>query len=59
MEAHPMVYGLSRLTDYDIYLFRGGNHWSLQDKLGAHETVEDGVPGCTLPYGPPTPRTSL
>ncbi|HQK25159.1 MAG TPA: 1,4-alpha-glucan branching protein GlgB [Synergistaceae bacterium] len=45
MEAHPMVYGLSRLTDYDIYLFRGGNHWSLQDKLGAHETVEDGVPG--------------
>lgn len=31
----------SRFTDYDIHLFRAGNHFSLYEKLGSH-CMEDG-----------------
>ena len=33
------------LTDYDIHLFREGNHYSLHDKLGAHFLEHEGVAG--------------
>ena len=33
------------LTDYDIHLFREGNHYALHDKLGAHFLEYEGVLG--------------
>jgi 1,4-alpha-glucan branching enzyme len=36
---------LSLLTDDDIYLFNEGSHYRLYDKLGAHLTTSEGVPG--------------
>ena len=33
------------LTDYDIHLFREGNHYTLYDKLGAHFLEHEGVKG--------------
>lgn len=33
------------LTDYDLYLFGEGNFFYAYEKLGAHPTIIDGVPG--------------
>jgi len=35
----------SLLTDFDIHLFREGNHYSLHDKLGSHLVEHNGTPG--------------
>ncbi len=35
----------SLITDYDVYLFRQGNHCRLHDRLGSHPAVADGVRG--------------
>jgi hypothetical protein len=37
-----VVYGISRLTDYDIYLFRRATTGNLQDKLGSHPMTVEG-----------------
>ncbi len=31
-----VIYDVSTLTDYDIYLFKQGNNFRLHEKLGAH-----------------------
>jgi 1,4-alpha-glucan branching enzyme len=36
---------VSLLTEYDIHLFREGNHFSLFEKLGSHPMTVDGIPG--------------
>jgi len=37
-----VIYDVSLFTDYDIYLFKQGNHFRLHEKLGAHlMTVND------------------
>ncbi|HYW97087.1 MAG TPA: 1,4-alpha-glucan branching protein GlgB [Bacteroidales bacterium] len=33
------------ISDFDIYLFREGNHYSLYDKMGAHRFTAKGVSG--------------
>ncbi len=33
------------LTEYDIHLFRAGNHYALHDKLGSHFMEHEGVKG--------------
>lgn len=33
------------ITEYDIYLFREGKHFSLHDKLGAHVIEHKGTRG--------------
>ena len=38
-------YDLSRLSEFDIYLFRQGNHTRLYDKLGSHVMEREGVKG--------------
>ncbi len=38
-------YGVSLLTDHDIYLFKEGNHLRLYEKLGSHLMTVDGVKG--------------
>jgi 1,4-alpha-glucan branching enzyme len=37
--------GVSRFTEFDIYLFREGKHYSLYNKLGAHIMEHEGVQG--------------
>ncbi len=36
---------ISRFTDYDIYLFREGNHFRLYEKFGSHPMIVDGLEG--------------
>ena len=38
-------YGVSRLTDNDLYLFNEGTHYQLYDKLGAHLMTVEGIDG--------------
>lgn len=40
-----VIHGSSLLTEYDVFLFKEGNHSRLQDKLGAHLLTVDGQPG--------------
>ncbi|KMQ51085.1 glycogen branching enzyme [Chitinispirillum alkaliphilum] len=44
-KVEPVQGGVSLLTDYDIYLFKQGNHFRLFDKLGAHVMSVDNVEG--------------
>lgn len=37
--------GIYLLTDYDIYLFKEGNHFHLYEKMGAHMVEQDGIRG--------------
>jgi 1,4-alpha-glucan branching enzyme len=39
------IAGVSRFTEYDIYLFREGKHYHLYNKLGAHIMEHEGVMG--------------
>lgn len=42
----PMIiHAGSLLTDYDVYLFKEGNHFHLYEKLGAHLTTVEGLEG--------------
>ncbi|MBI5238268.1 MAG: 1,4-alpha-glucan branching protein GlgB [Deltaproteobacteria bacterium] len=45
MKKTTVIYGISPLTDFDIYLFKEGRHTSLYDKLGAHIADVDGIRG--------------
>ncbi|HOO62905.1 MAG TPA: 1,4-alpha-glucan branching protein GlgB [Synergistaceae bacterium] len=44
-EEQKVKYGISLLTDYDIFLFRQGTHGNLWEKLGSHETLYQGKQG--------------
>ena len=41
--VHPP--GISYITDYDIYLFNQGSHFTLYDKMGAHPMTLGGAAG--------------
>ena len=41
----PVLHGLSRFTDQDIYLFNEGTHYRLYDKLGCHLMNHNGQSG--------------
>ncbi len=42
----PLILSASSLlTDYDIYLFKQGNHFHLYEKLGAHLVTVEGLKG--------------
>ena len=36
MAVGKVVYGVSTITETDVYLFKEGNHFRLYDKLGSH-----------------------
>ncbi|MCS7312965.1 MAG: 1,4-alpha-glucan branching protein GlgB [Acidobacteria bacterium] len=58
--AGPVVYGVSRLTDYDVYLFREGHHFRLYEKLGAHPMEADGLQGTLFAvWAPNAERVSV
>jgi len=41
----PTVRAYTRFSDFDIYLFRQGNHSHLYKKFGAHTATVDGIAG--------------
>jgi 1,4-alpha-glucan branching enzyme len=43
--SNSVIYGVSRLTDHDVYFFKEGSHSRLYDKLGAHEASVNGAVG--------------
>ncbi len=40
-----VIYGISPITEHDIYLFREGTHFRLYEKLGSHVMKSDGADG--------------
>ncbi|CAD7772207.1 MAG: 1,4-alpha-glucan branching enzyme GlgB [Candidatus Methanoperedenaceae archaeon GB50] len=40
-----VIYDVSLFTDYDIYLFKQGNHFRLYEKLGAHLMTVNNIQG--------------
>ncbi|WP_421826217.1 1,4-alpha-glucan branching protein GlgB [Larkinella sp.] len=46
----------SRLTEFDIYLFRAGKHTRLYEKLGSHVVEVDGVVGTYFAVWAPSAR---
>ena len=47
----------SLFTDFDIDLFKAGNHYRLYEKLGAHIIEKDGVKGCYFAVWAPTAKS--
>jgi len=51
---------VSRFTDYDIYLFKQGNHFKIYDKLGCHLMEADGEKGAYFAvWAPNAERVSV
>jgi 1,4-alpha-glucan branching enzyme len=44
------------LSEYDLHLFKEGNHFRLYEKLGAHRTEIDGVAGVSFAVWAPNAR---
>jgi len=44
-KSEQAIYGVSLLTDHDIYLLKEGNHFRLYEKLGSHLMRVNGVSG--------------
>jgi len=44
-QTYQAIHGVSLLTDFDVHLFKEGNHFNLFNKLGAHPVVADGIEG--------------
>ncbi len=49
-------YGVSLMTEFDVYLFKQGNHFHLQEKLGSHLMTVDGVEGTLFALWAPNAR---
>ncbi len=55
-----VIYGPSRFTDHDIYLFKQGSHYRLYEKLGGHEAEVNGVHGVIFAvWAPNAERVSV
>ncbi|MFO7676749.1 MAG: 1,4-alpha-glucan branching protein GlgB [bacterium] len=54
MTAEPVVHGPSLLSELDVWLFRQGAHYRLQDHLGAHPMTVDGRPGALFAVWAPS-----
>lgn len=48
---------VSLFSDFDIYLFKEGNHLKLYEKLGAHQMTVEGVEGCYFAVWAPNAQT--
>lgn len=44
-QTGPVYYDISRLSEFDIYLFREGRHFNLYEKLGSHLMERQGTKG--------------
>ncbi len=45
MNQKGVLYDISRFTEYDIFLFKQGNHSTLYEKMGAHLMEVNGIKG--------------
>ncbi len=45
MASANLVKTYSLFTEYDVFLFKSGNHYKLHEKFGAHKVIVKGVPG--------------
>lgn len=52
----PVRYNVSLLTDYDVYLFREGKHFSLYQKLGSHLMTSEQETGTYFAVWAPNAR---
>lgn len=44
-QTGPVYYDVSRLSEFDVYLFREGRHFNLYEKLGSHLMERQGTKG--------------
>ncbi len=51
-----VIYGVSLMTEFDVYLFKQGNHFHLHEKLGSHLMAVDGVEGTLFALWAPNAR---
>jgi 1,4-alpha-glucan branching enzyme len=49
-------YDFSLFSEYDIYLFKKGEHYRLYERLGSHLLEVEGVPGCYFAVWAPNAR---
>ena len=54
--ASAIQHDVSLLTEHDIYLFKEGTHFHLDEKLGAHLFNRDGVDGVLFAVWAPNAR---
>ncbi|MBV9389577.1 MAG: 1,4-alpha-glucan branching enzyme [Chroococcidiopsidaceae cyanobacterium CP_BM_ER_R8_30] len=52
----PYAFRSPRLTDFDLHLFKEGNHHRIYEKLGAHLAIVDGVRGVYFAVWAPNAR---
>jgi len=52
----PYAFRSPRLTEFDLHLFAEGNHHRIYEKLGAHCTQIDGIPGVYFAVWAPNAR---
>ncbi len=52
----PYTFNNSLITDFDIYLFRQGNHHIIYQKLGAHPVMINGTSGVSFAVWAPNAR---
>ncbi|MGA9032121.1 MAG: 1,4-alpha-glucan branching protein GlgB [Sulfuricaulis sp.] len=55
-DGKQVLYGVSQLTDHDVYLFRQGRHSRLYEKLGAHVMSVKNVTGVHFAVWAPNAR---
>ena len=55
-QKQNVLFGISLLTDHDIYLFKEGNHFELYEKLGSHVMTAQGLTGTLFALWAPNAR---
>jgi 1,4-alpha-glucan branching enzyme len=45
MNYNRVIYDISRFTEYDVYLFKQGNHFALYEKMGSYVMEVNGRRG--------------
>ena len=57
-KTQTVRYGVSTLSDYDIFLFKQGTHYTLYEKIGAQRhTAEDGTEGIAFSVWAPNAQS--
>jgi 1,4-alpha-glucan branching enzyme len=51
-----VIYDVSLLTEFDVYLFKQGNHFHLHEKLGSHLRTVNGMDGTLFALWAPNAR---
>jgi 1,4-alpha-glucan branching enzyme len=57
VETQPVIYDVSSLTEYDIYLFKEGSNFRLYEKFGAHIRTVQGISGTHFAVWAPNARS--